>query len=69
MIVVRMRIAGHSRAEIKQAIREGTPRSRPLDPRAGHRWDHYAKRTLNSAFTLRLTARFEELSRVTHGSG
>ncbi|MGA9130162.1 MAG: TraI/MobA(P) family conjugative relaxase [Terracidiphilus sp.] len=62
MIALRMRVTGHDQAAIQAAIRDGAPRSRPLDSRGGHQWDDYARRTANSAYTPRADRQAESLA-------
>jgi hypothetical protein len=62
MIALRMRVTGHDLATIQATIRDGAPRSRPVDSRGAHQWDDYARRTANSAYTPRADRQAESLA-------
>ncbi len=46
-VAVRLRVTGHSRAEVEKAIRDGAANLRPHE---GRNWDEYAKRAAAHAF-------------------
>ena len=48
MVAVRMRVTGHSQADIEYALRQCAPSLR--DKPEGRDWDDYAKRTARYAF-------------------
>lgn len=50
MIAVRMRVTGHSQADIAGALRQGAPAIRETPE--GRHWDDYAQRTARYAFSL-----------------
>jgi len=62
MIAVRLRVTGHSQAEIEDAIRPCAPGIRGPHDQA-HRWDDYARQTVGYAFGYQGSRQVEQLEK------
>ncbi|MGC9128664.1 MAG: hypothetical protein ACP5GA_08050, partial [Acidithiobacillus sp.] len=61
MIAVRLRVTGHSQADIEGAIRQCAPGIR--EKSEGHKWDDYAQRTARYAYSAAGDRQAEQLAK------